>query len=923
MNGHRGRRAAFSIVIKPAGAAEAVIIPGVDRVIAHHLRRQSATLGTLNQPDKSVIFIQLSAMKSQSRLHSSIHPLYATHSIAISLALLGGLNSSALAQSISIDGSTPTQLNGSNNCSGNCDITGGLRDGNGSGPNLFHSFGRFNIDTGAVVTFEDPGVDNIFGRVTGSELSNIDGTLKVDGTANLFLLNPNGIVFGNNARLDIQGSFLSSTAESLLFENGAQFSTADSSVPSSILTISAPVGLQFGTSVSPITVQGEGHNLTYNRNFTISRNTPTTGLTNTNERTIALLGGDVTFRGGNISSEAGHIEIAGLGDDAFVKISETSSGWDFDYSETNNFSNIQLLDRASLDASGSDAGSVRVQGKRIEASGGSAILAQVLGSGSGQIDLNASESLSFVGVNLSAIERMPTGAYIEIAPGANGNGNSQIVVQSSSINLEAGAQIGLGMAGTGTSGSVDIAAQSITADNGSNATPSSIFTGVLPIFGPPPGATGDAGDLNIDTEQLVLTNGAQLIANTFGAGNAGNINIDAQNIEVSGFNAGGASGIFSLSEVPIIPPLPNGSGEGGELTIRTERLTVTDGGQISVGTNGGNSAGNIRIEASETVKLTGGSENGRSGIFASALTGARASAPGSGSGGDIQIQTGQLSLLEGATINASNFASVASGKDPGTGPAGNIDISAESIAVKDGSLITTDTVPGDRANINLRSNSLVLRRAGNITTNATGSATGGNININTEALIAFENSDITANAVDNFGGRVVVNAATILGTAYRDQLTAESDITASSALGPAFSGSVELNSPEVDPANGLTELPEGLASDNQVVAACEQMGSNTFVATGRGGLPEDASQLITGQTVWNDFRLLEATNAESDSAQAKSNTDRGTAETASVPTPTIVEARAWSIDSDGQVVLGMQATAPSTHQLIAKCLTQG
>ena len=859
-------------------------------------------------------------MKSQSRLHSYNYSLYITLPIAFSLALLGSFAVPALAQSISIDGSTPTFLNGTNSCTGSCSITGGIRDNNGSGTNLFHSFGKFGVDTGAVVTFEDPGVNNIFSRVTGNSLSNIDGTLRVEGTANLFLLNPGRIVFRDNARLDIQGSFLSSTADSLLFQNGTEFNATTSALPS-LLSINVPTGLQFGTSPGPIKVQGSGHNLTYNRNFTISRGTPTTGLTNKSGKTIALLGSDVVLQGGNITSASGQIEVASLGDRASVKISPTSSGWNFDYSGTSNFRDVQLSERASLDVSGSDAGSIRIQGRQIRASEGSAVIAQVLDMGGGQIALNASESLSLEGVNLSATERMPTGAYIEIAPGATGDGSSQITVRAPSLHLTEGAQIGIGMAGAGTSGKVTVKAQTISADNGSNATPSSIFTGVLPVFGPPPGAIGQAGDLEIDTEQLILTNGAQLIANTFGAGNAGNISIKARNLEVKGLNAGGASGIFSLSEVPIIPPLPSGSGNGGELAIRTERLTVADGGQISVGTNGGNSAGNIKIAASDFIKLVGGSTNGRSGIFASALTGNRASSPGSGSGGNINIKTNQLALLEGATINASNFASVASGKAPGTGPAGNINISASDIEIKDGSLITTDTVSGDRANISLRSDSLVLRREGNITTNATGSAKGGNINIETDALIAFENSDITANAVDNFGGRVVVNAATILGTTYREQLTPESDITASSALGPTFSGSVELNSPEVDPTDGLAELPTGLASDNQVVAACEQIGNNTFVATGRGGLPEDASQFITVQSIWNDFRLLEVANSESNSAQSTSIVTTDIANIASSTAHNVVEAQDWFTDSNGQIVLGTQV-ASLTHQLLAECIAQ-
>ncbi|MEM6402823.1 MAG: filamentous hemagglutinin N-terminal domain-containing protein, partial [Cyanobacteria bacterium P01_D01_bin.116] len=90
---------------------------------------------------------------------------------------------------------------------------GALRD-----KNLFHSFTEFNINNGQRVYFNNPsGIENILTRVTGGNASNILGTLGVDGAANLFLINPNGIVFGENARLDLGGSFVGTTANGLQF----------------------------------------------------------------------------------------------------------------------------------------------------------------------------------------------------------------------------------------------------------------------------------------------------------------------------------------------------------------------------------------------------------------------------------------------------------------------------------------------------------------------------------------------------------------------------------------------------------------------------------------------------------------------------------------------------------------------------------
>ncbi|MEM6753949.1 MAG: filamentous hemagglutinin N-terminal domain-containing protein, partial [Cyanobacteria bacterium P01_C01_bin.38] len=116
------------------------------------------------------------------------------------------------------------------------------------GSNLFHSFKEFNIDSGKSVYFNNPGaIENILTRVTGKNPSNIFGKLGVLGNANLFLLNPNGIVFGKGASLDIPGSFNASTSPGILFDNSFEFSaTNPSSVP--LLKVNLTPGLQYPRS---------------------------------------------------------------------------------------------------------------------------------------------------------------------------------------------------------------------------------------------------------------------------------------------------------------------------------------------------------------------------------------------------------------------------------------------------------------------------------------------------------------------------------------------------------------------------------------------------------------------------------------------------------------------------------------------------
>jgi filamentous hemagglutinin family protein len=190
-----------------------------------------------------------------------------------------------------------------------------IRQGTRRGRNLFHSFERFSIPRNQSAVFQDlpSEVENIFARVTGSDRSLINGLLEAQQTggnlspANFFLLNPNGIIFGENASLNIGGSFIASTADRIQFADGFQFSAVNSQVQP-LLSVQVPVGLQLGPTPGTIS------------------NRATASLSVRPGRTIALIGGPITFVGGGLTAEAGRIELAAASSGR-VSLRPAEQGW--------------------------------------------------------------------------------------------------------------------------------------------------------------------------------------------------------------------------------------------------------------------------------------------------------------------------------------------------------------------------------------------------------------------------------------------------------------------------------------------------------------------------------------------------------------------------------------------------------------------
>ncbi|WP_254568059.1 S-layer family protein [Oscillatoria sp. HE19RPO] len=403
-----------------------------------------------------------------------------------------------------------------------------------------------------------------------------------------------------------------------------------------------------------------------------------------------------------------------------------------------------------------------------------------------------------------------------------------------------------------------------------------------------PEAMGKAGSLELETAALRILNGANVGSMTFEAGNGGPVRLQATEVMEFG-------GVDRLGNPVIVFSDTLGEGNGDNLRIETPRLILRDGAQISVGTFGAGDGGNLEILATEAIVLSGSVPATEGGFFftdESGMvfpTGIFAASTQTGNAGTMQLETGELMLGDRAIISASGES---------TGVAGNMEIVARQILVNNAA-IAAETVQGDQANIFIESRDIRLRNQGGITTNASGSGTGGNIAIATDTLVAVENSDITANSSASFGGRVAIAAQGILGTDFRTEITPQSDITATSELGAEFSGSVTINTPDVNPSTGLVQLPEMLvqARDNYFVG-CALSDENSFTISGRGGLPTDPTQPLQTQPIWHDLRNFFQELEEEPVTLAPPGTP--SSENSS---PRLKEATGWRQNSQGTIEL--------------------
>lgn len=576
------------------------------------------------------------------------------------------------------------------------------------GTNLFHSFGRFNLDTGEIARFTStPTIRNILARITGGSRSNIDGLIITQSpNVNLFLINPSGITFGPNAQLSIggvnRGSFIATTTDALVWPNGAQFSATNPGGAGSLLTIVGDPSGFIATQRSPAAIEVRGSQL----------NVPS-------GQSFLLLGGNVVLDNSDLlltAGSGGRIEFGGMAGPGTVGLDANGNAWSFRFAPFTPRADVAIADSVidvtavsggsfsifarNLDISGSriqagiiegfaingnrsgdvmfdatdfvnlrnassignsvsslttnaiaSSGDVVVTAENLAITGGSVLGTSVLGRGNaGNVRLNIRNQTIVAGEN-------PVDASASVLGSASilGGNAGQLQINTGSLRASNGGILGsLPFFGVGDSGSVLInAADTVVFDGETSAgAPSGVISSIFL-------ATGSGSDIQINTGSLFVRNGAALVTSTLGLGDAGNIVINARDrVEFSGEGRIGSANVSSANTTVF----RGASGKGGDIRIATGSLRVVDGAVLNSSTQGLGDAGSILINARDTALFDGSRRDDTpSGAISSVVE-------GQGKGGDIRISTGSLAVTNGAILSTGSLV--------GRGDAGNITIAA-------------------------------------------------------------------------------------------------------------------------------------------------------------------------------------------------------------------------------------------------------
>jgi filamentous hemagglutinin family protein len=710
------------------------------------------------------------------------------------------------------------------------------------GVNLFHSFTEFNVGDGRGVYFANPaGIETIFSRVTGGNVSNILGTLGVLGNANLFFLNPNGIVFGPNARLDVRGSFVGSTGSGFKFGDGNEFSATNPQA-APLLTVNVPLGLQYGKPKGNVKNEGAlavdpGKTLTLHGNTVTS-----TGSLSTPGGTVQVLGDRVSLL------DNARIDVSSATGGGTVLIGGDLQGKGTAPTATQTFGALGAIIQADAIDSGNGGkvvvwadGTTRFYGT-ISARGG-----QNSGNG-GFVEVSGKQTLDFNGrVEGGAANGLPgtlllDPTNIEIVL-MDGNGDNLInantisqatmdVILNADNNITFSAPINIAQPGiklkANAGNKIDV--NETVKTNGGDITLNSIKGDINVKNDIDASTVSGWATIRLKSEQgSVFITDANLKTSHFGGQTSGDIIINAaQNIIIQSTGSGldkkssslesrGSLGRIYLGTDPDInaqTTLPkqirisnsalvttnDKSGTGGEIYIKAEQIK-TNNAFLTARSSGSANGGIITLEA------TGADGTNTTAIEINSST-IEANISGSGKenfeGIKITASNGTVALIENSQISTSRIDTEPPQDKPPLS-ASPIQITAKSVSLKTSSLNSTTSTNAKGGDITLKADDKVSLEANSLINTAVltgGTQEGGKITITTRDFDLAGGSRVqTRTYGDGKAGDVQLDftgAATISGNnafgLYSGMLTSSDKKKEGANLGSGSGGKIMVNS---------------------------------------------------------------------------------------------------------------------------------
>jgi filamentous hemagglutinin family protein len=792
------------------------------------------------------------------------------------------LSSSPTAAQIVPDATLP--VNSTVTPQGNTNL---IEGGTTAGTNLFHSFQEFSVPTSSTAFFNNAAdIQNILTRVTGGSISNIDGTLRANGTANLFLLNPNGIIFGPNARLNIGGSFIGSTANGLNFTDGTFFS-ATPAPTTPLLTISVPIGLQYGSGAGSVQVRGSS-------------------LEVNPGKTLALAGGNVSMDGGQLVAPGGHVELVGVAAEGSVGLSANGDSLSLSFPQGVGRADVSLTNQAEVNVLAGGGGSIAVNARNLNLSEGSQLLAGISGVGlpdtqAGNIEINATGTVTITGdgsrianeVGLGAVGNagninitaeslaVSKSAVLSTSTFGQGHAGNVTIAAGDSVSFDGGVDRGetvtsaVQSKGVGNAGDINITARSLSVINGTEL--------VTSIRG-----QGDAGNIAITTGSLFVTGSSYLAASANGEGNAGNITINALDsvlFDGSGAYTDVAKNVAKSDPLDDSPIIGNGGnititteslsvrnssylftstkeqGDAGDLAITTGSLSVTDGSILAASANGQGNAGNITINARDTVSFNN-------------LGQAYTDVTEEGKGGDINITARALSITNESQLVANT---------QNQGDAGNITITTGTLDVSNEAFITSNTNgQGNAGSITINAQGPVafINRSSAFS-NVTGTGKGGNITISAPSLNLINGSFLATGVGDNLPDRKAQGDAGNISILLSDALSLDRSYitTRVFANGIGNAGSIDIRAGSVSSSQSLISAStqgRGDAGRISVLAtgpiALDDSDISTAVQEGAIGNGQGINITARSLSLTNGAQLNAVTSGEGNAGDILINT---------------------------------------------------